>query len=177
MECKNCKANVNETNNEKLDLSADWITYITFLRIIFPENKIVYNNDTKTVRIYSDDANKAYAMARLLPSAITFGNVTLFIEIIPGNFEDDPVKLMKILFEVSPVVDDIITIQPDGCSNQFTYILFKNEVVEFWNDNLGDPHGLSFTLLQDIADKLFEGEHDGVLFTTSSTDNTFSRRL
>ena len=34
-----------------------------------------------------------------------------------------------------------------------TYVIFKNCVVQFFNDNLNDAHGLISTLYQNIADK------------------------
>ena len=37
-----------------------------------------------------------------------------------------------------------------------TYVVFKNCVVQFFNDNLNDCHGLISTLYQDIAAEIFE---------------------
>jgi hypothetical protein len=37
-----------------------------------------------------------------------------------------------------------------------TYVVFKNCVVQFFNDNLNDCHGIISTLYQDIAAEIFE---------------------
>ena len=36
-----------------------------------------------------------------------------------------------------------------------TYVVFKNCVVQFFNDNLNDCHGIVSTLYQDIASEVF----------------------
>lgn len=38
----------------------------------------------------------------------------------------------------------------------FTYVVFKNCVVQFFNDNLNDPHGIISTLYQEIAEEVLE---------------------
>ena len=41
-------------------------------------------------------------------------------------------------------------------SNPITYVVFVNEVVQYYNDNLSDIHGLRSTLYQEIAKDIFE---------------------
>jgi len=53
--------------------------------------------------------------------------------------------------------------------NPINYVVFKPEVVQFWNDNLHDPHGLVSTLMEDVARAVI-GEEDGVMFTTDKKD-------
>ena len=50
----------------------------------------------------------------------------------------------------------------------FTYVVFKNCVVQFFNDNLNDPHGVLSTLYQDIAREVFGdcGMAGGVAYCT-----------
>ena len=45
--------------------------------------------------------------------------------------------------------------QEDYWYLDFVYVVFKNCVVQFFNDNLNDAHGLISTLYQDIAEELF----------------------
>ena len=48
-----------------------------------------------------------------------------------------------------------------------TYVVFKNCVVQFFNDNLNDCHGLISTLYQDIAAEIFEDANlNGVYYNT-----------
>ena len=47
----------------------------------------------------------------------------------------------------------------------FIYVMFKNEVIQYYTDDLGDLNGMSSTLAQDIAWKIFEPV-DGVYYCT-----------
>ena len=48
-----------------------------------------------------------------------------------------------------------------------TYVVFKNCVVQFFNDNLNDCHGIISTLYQDIAAELFkDADLIGVYYNT-----------
>ena len=164
-----CDNKVNSEEKKTIDLTAKWIQYVVFLKIMFEREgtKILYNDEAKKVDIYVEDVAMAYAFSALLPPEKTFGNITLTINVIPANAGPDSVELFKIIFKDNPLVNDIITIQPEGTNNPFTYILFDESIVEYWNDNLGNPHGLSFALYQDIAEEIFDS-HDGVFFTTQS---------
>ena len=55
--------------------------------------------------------------------------------------------------------------RPIGTTNPFVYVMFKPEVVQYWDDNLGDPHGNISTLAQEIARDVFE-DGNGVYFST-----------
>jgi hypothetical protein len=48
----------------------------------------------------------------------------------------------------------------------FTYVIFKNCVVQFFNDNLNDAFGNVSTLYQDIAPAVFENTPIGVHYCT-----------
>lgn len=41
-----------------------------------------------------------------------------------------------------------------------------NKVVQYFNDDLGDAHGVCSTLYQEIAKDVF-GEHEGIFFCTN----------
>ena len=52
-------------------------------------------------------------------------------------------------------------------SNRLIYVVFKNCVVQFFNDNLSDLHGNISTLYEDIAADVFEdADIPGVFFCT-----------
>ena len=46
--------------------------------------------------------------------------------------------------------------------NSFTYVVFEKEVVQYWNDNLGDINGLRSTLYQDLAKEIFADDLQNV---------------
>jgi len=124
------------------------------------------------LRIYVEDNLKAAAIAKLLPMKKQFGNVSLYIVVIPANGKlimrdvDHTTykELFDLAFDGNPVyafshsVDQIF-------SNVITYIVFKNRVVQFFNDNLNDIYGNVSTLYQEIASDIFENVQ-GVCFCT-----------
>ena len=48
-----------------------------------------------------------------------------------------------------------------------TYVVFRNEVVQYYTDDLGDYFGMASTLYEDIARDLFS-EVDGIYFCTNT---------
>ena len=159
----------------RLKLSPPWVTYVNKVQALFgadPDIRIVYNNNDITLRLYVEDARKADAIDRLLPGYKSFGNIDMYINVVPANGEVNlgtisNKELFDIAFDRNPVYafsTEVVGI----LSNTLTYVVFKNKVVQFFNDNLNDIHGLVSTLYQDIADELFEqsSEIHGVCFNT-----------
>lgn len=156
-----------------LNLSAPWQTYYKELSELFKEDNevsIVYDTDEQVISIYVDNAVKAEAMAAALPPVKRFGSVELTITVIPSN----RVNILRSskgmgypdLFKGNPIVIDVVVV--DGImSNPITYVIFKKEVVQYFNDDLGDVNGMCTTLYQDIAKRVFE-EHEGVFFCTDT---------
>lgn len=165
----------------KLKLAPPWITYVNELKAMFesdPTIKIVYSNEDIAVKIYIEDVNKAEAISFLLPEEVVYGNVTLFIYVIPANNDwadstfDPCAATYKEIFDTAFKDNPVYAYSTEVTgvfSNVLTYVVFKNKVVQFFNDNLNDIHGLISTLYQDIADELFQDdEYDlyGVHFCT-----------
>jgi hypothetical protein len=95
---------------------------------------------------------------KLLPTEKWFGNVALKIDVdcpAPSNRAFANTKeLFEVAFKNNPAF--AYAISTDGYwFVPFTYIVFKNCVVQFFNDNLNDPHGVISTLYQDIAEEVF----------------------
>ena len=159
----------------KLKLAPPWITYVNKIQALFgndPDIKIVYDNDEVEVKLFIEDSNKATAISQLLPSEKEIGNVKLKITIIPANgAELNDIKmsnkqLFDFAFNRSPVYAKAVEII-GVFNNPMTYVVFKNKVVQFFNDNLADIHGLVSTLYQDIAYELFEDANlRGVFYNT-----------
>ena len=142
--------------------------------IDYIENFIIFDNQNATIRLYVEDQTKADALTILLPTTKTFGNVTVNVTVIPANkstpqntVELDP-KNYKQLFFYALQGNKAVSMVHEACgtfSIGFTYIVFVKEVVQFFNDDIGDVHGLCHTLYQDIAKEIFE-EHPGIFFCT-----------
>lgn len=154
-------------------LTAPWQTYYKELSLLFEhddEVRIIYDTEDQIINIYVDNAVKAEAMAAALPAVKQFGSVELEINIVPSN----RMTMLKAsrtgfvdLFRGNSIVDDVVVV--DGImTNPITYVIFKKEVVQYFNDDLGDAHGVCTTLYQDIAKRVFE-DHEGVFFCTNTS--------
>lgn len=161
----------------KVKLSAPWTTCYRQFQAFFkndPSVKIVYNEDGPEIKLYVEDSAKAQALADLFNTSRTFGNVTLRITVVPANgtlrdcFADIPDSdLLKTALKGNTAVVSIQDVPQAFLSNPLCYVVFKKEVVQFFNDNLSDIHGLTSTLYQDLANEIFP-RHSGVFFCTDN---------
>lgn len=162
----------------KLNLSPPWVVYYRKLSAFFKEDsevRITYDEIEQEIKLYVDNAEKAVALENLLPSEQVFGNVTLYITIVPANkttfdsvkaaYSTNSSDIIHICFNNKAVtgikiVDGIMT-------NRMTFVIFKKEVVQYFTDDIGDYHGICSTLYQDLAKEIF-GNIDGVFFCTDN---------
>lgn len=155
-----------------LKLSSPWVVYYRKLNAFFTydnEVNVVFDEEILSIKIYVNNDKKAVALSQLLPTEKKFGNVTLHITIIPANNAlslSDGIKetLYADAFEGNPVLSYTRTFK-GLYNNDMTYIVFKNEVVQFYTDDLGDINGLESTLYELIAEDVFE-KIDGVYYCT-----------
>ena len=156
-----------------LKLSAAWQIYYKELCALFDKDEeihIIYDQDNQVITIYVENEAKADALGAMLPVVKHFGGVDLEINVVPANkcnYRRSKGSLIEDIFYGNPIVDDIITIS-GVMSNPMTYVIFKKEVVQYYNDSLGDYHGVCSTLYQDLADTIFE-EHEGIFFCTNTS--------
>lgn len=154
-------------------LSPPWITFYNEIKEMFCEDPdvsaITYNNVTHTVNIYIENAEKAYAIMRLLPVSKDFGNVTLKINVIPSNnLSINTLDLYEKAFEGNPAFS--YTKKANLPITPFNYVVFKNKVVQFFNDNMNDVNGNKNTLYEEIARDIFETSSDGICFCTDKPE-------
>ena len=156
---------------QNLKKISPWVEYYRKLVALFkkdPDIKIIYDEGINVIKMYINGQDKYEALNQLLPSEKKFGNVTLEIELIPCNdLKLSQTDLFRRAFSGNPVVTDVITIGQEiiGSTNDFNYIVFEKEVVQYYDDSLNDPHGNRSTLYQEIAKEVF-GEQDGIYFCT-----------
>ena len=154
------------TNN--VGLAAPWTIFVRKLEAMFgqdPEVHVDYNENEVEVNIRVDNPTKAAALEEILPDAVDFGNVTLYITVIPANISYTKADLFRIAFAGNPVFSSLESVN-DSTAFNASYCIFKNEVVQIPADNLGSYYGVESTLYEDIAEEIFEGEHDGIYFCT-----------
>ena len=153
----------------KLGLSSPWVNFYRELEALFakdPEVKVVYDEEKNDIKLYVDNLAKADALAQLLPVERTFGNITITITVIPTNKEGaSKIQLFRTAFEGNGAFN--YTASAEGIfTNPIHYVVFANEVVQYFNDDLSDAHGVRSTLYQDIAEDVFEN-HESVYFCTN----------
>ena len=163
-------------SNVRLKLSPPWITYINKLEALFDGDpqiacNVDYSGASPSIVLACNNGDKVVALQQVLPSEVSFGSVTLRIGVdgIPSNraFVNKQ-ELFDTLFEKNPAY--AYSVSPvDVGFNWFamTYVVFKNCVVQFFNDNLNDCHGIISTLYEDIAREVLTGDGaQGCYFNT-----------
>lgn len=163
----------------KLGLSSPWVMYYRKLNALFKrdiEVQVIYNEDENEISLYVENSSKAAVLSELLPVEKDFGNVKIKIKVVPANnkmdvgfFETD--TAIDIAFRNNEIVSFIKTV--DTVFGQIIYVVFKNEVVQFYSDDLGDYYGVCSTLAQDIAREVFDCPQN-VHFCTDIRDNDFA---
>lgn len=152
-----------------IKLISPWMEYYHKIQAFFKKDSkvhVILSEDEKTIDLYVEDAAKADALAMMLPNEVKFGNVTMYVCVIPPNGEEaestgdmyhDAFGTNE-AFSFSRTVSGIMT-------NDITYVVFKNEVVQYYNDDLGDIYGQRSCLYENLAREIFTDAH-GVYFCT-----------
>jgi hypothetical protein len=165
-------------NDVRLKLSPPWITYIHKLTELFdPDPQIAFNisesSKGPSVTLSTSNGDKAAALLKLLPSEKKYGNITLEINVDCDHVSNLAFPSPKVLFETAfkgnPVFAYAVCPTEEGYWYiGATYVVFQNRVVQFFNDNLNDCHGVISTLYQDIAAEIFEdADIYGVYYNTN----------
>lgn len=157
--------------DKKTKLSPPWIEYYRKLEAMFgpdPDIKVEFDEDEMHIKLYVESHEKATALDELLPVQKDFGNVSVFIEVIPANDEPKRIDIVKRAFEGNPAFSYATTIE-GIMSNPISYVVFKPEVVQIWSDNLSDVNGLTSTLMAEIAKEII-GQDDGIFFCTDKKE-------
>lgn len=156
---------------DRIGLSAPWITYFRKIEALFdrdPEVMVDFDDENTALKIYVDNQGKAEAIDALLPDAIQFGNVEMGIQVIPANGTDPRLELFRKAFEGNEAVVDITTVDSSvPILGGNSYVLFKPEVVQYYNDDLSTLDGYESTLYEDIADELLSVGDSRIHFCTA----------
>ena len=157
----------------RLKLAAPWVEYYHQLEAFFAGDRsvqIILDEENFEVKLYVTSSRKATALDALLPKTIEFGNVTLKVTVVPANefydfgCEKSKAGLLHIVLQDNDAYSYEKTIE-GVFTNNITYFVFENEVVQYFNDSLSDIHGLCSTLYENLARVIF-GETEGVFFCT-----------
>ena len=160
----------------RLKISPPWVTYINKVQALFDGDpqiacNVNYGSTNPSIVLACNNGDKVTALQQILPTEVTFGGITLEIAVdgIPSNRAFiNKKELFETAFYKNPAFAYAVSPANDGYAwFSMTYVVFKNCVVQFFNDNLNDCHGVVSTLYQDIADEILTGEAvQGVYFNT-----------
>lgn len=150
---------------KEISLSAPWYTYYHELEALFgqdPDVTLDFDEDELIIRLYVFKEEKAYALSQLLPAVKEFGSISVRVRVVPSDdkYESDYDLLLK-AFNGNPAF--VTGVKEE--TTDMNYILFKKEVVQFYNDQFDDPRGYRSTMYKTIADDVFAGINN-VFFST-----------
>lgn len=146
----------------KLKLSPPWVTYANQMKAIFdgdPDVKILFDQEEMTVNVYVANEAKAAALTQILPTEQAFGNVKLRVNVVPANaapggdmYEDR----FRTAFTGNPRYEYSETVtSPLG---RFTYVVWAADVIQYFDDDLGDINGNATMVIADCARAVFRPE-------------------
>ena len=152
--------------------SAPWVAYYKELNELFREDDdvlVVYDEDDNTINVYVGDEAKAGAIQYLLPTEKKFGNVTLFVNVIPSNKGSYMVNASNPLSVATDAFRDndaVVAVTDISGVFPLVYVVFKKKVVQYFDDNLGDINGNCSMLYETMAKNVFNDV--GIKFCTSN---------
>ena len=156
--------------NVRLKVSPPWITTINKIQAMFDGDpqiacNVQWNGNNPEIILACNNGDKVSAIKQLLPKKQYFGNVVLTIGVDGPEFNrgfTTPKEIFETAFSGNPAFAYVKAPAEKGYYYvDFTYVVFKNCVVQFFNDNLNDAHGVISTLYQDIAAELFSDSFKG----------------
>lgn len=157
----------------KIKLSPPWAIYLHQLQAFFkkdPSVKIFYNEGDGEITLYVREDNKAEALRGLLPYEKSFGNVSVKINVVPNEIVPDTDKhVIEEAFTGNEALSYIRVVEAPG--EPLIYVVFKKEVVQYFNDDFTDLHGVCSTLYQTLADEIFEKVPNNIFFCTDTEDS------
>lgn len=162
----NGKCEANETGNAKL--APPWVTYYHEVEGLFkgdPEVTVLFDEEKPEIKLLVDNKNKADALQVLLPERVDFGNVVLHVTIAPSNGSRTMAELFAAAFKGNDVVRDVVYKKMMFGDEYF--VVFKKGILQFYNDEMYDLHGVKSMLYADAAKDVFRGA-GGVHFNTDS---------
>ena len=163
----------------KLKLSLPWYEYYEKVKALFgndPDVQLIFDEEKMTLSIYVDSQLKADSLAQIFPIEKEWGDTKLLINVIPCNADltvvvkyhmSNELPIHKVMYYALCDNPHFVEVLHTDSIFDMTYVVFKNEVIQYYNDNLGDPNGLVSTLAQDIAKEIFDVPV-GVFFCTES---------
>ena len=143
-------------------MMSPWDEYVQAAKALFEDDPdVVVDNAVETesgdykvvVRVHGDD--KAESISELLPTELTYGNVTLYVDVVPDNEAELTVAdHIRRAFAGNPAFLDVREIAPTLTSVGAVYALSMPTCVQYFSDNLGSPYGATTMAVEEVARKV-----------------------
>lgn len=147
----------------KLKLSPPWSIFYDEINAMFkedPEVKVVMDEYNYNIYVFVNNPRKSAAIAKILKRERKFGRITLDVIVPPPDDMaeefDSNLEIYQAAFENNPRLS-YIKEQTTIFDTSF-YVVFRNEVIQYFSDNISDINGFKSTLAEDIARDIFVGE-------------------
>lgn len=149
-----------ETDVAQFRVSPPWVTHIHYIEHIFggdPDVTVTSDEERREVKLLVNGQDKAGAIERLIKTNVQFGNEELKVTVVPSN-DDSLASTVRKAFAGNGAVARIIdgSESPVPFYDDRVFVLFKPEVVQFFNDNLTDFYGNENTLHYLVAREVFD---------------------
>lgn len=157
----------------KVKMSPPWDGHMSMLASFFAGDKRVrvgYCDGNSHGIIECFDSKMFDALSQIIRSKVKFGNVTLKVDVVlAAGVEPKPcphltdLQALKEVLKGNPAFSKIKS--EKGAMFDFVFCIFKPLVLQWYNDNLGNPWKLTTSTYEKQADFVFKREL-GVSFTT-----------
>lgn len=159
----------------KLGLVSPWVELYNEINTLFgedPQIVVLFDEDKHEIKLYVEDYVKADAISQILIQEKVFGKTKIKVTVIPANPKPDSYHesndLMVTIYERA-FFENPHYLRSEVLGKQsmfeFTYVVFENEVLQYYTDNIGDVHGFRSTLAENIARDILV-EKPGVFYCT-----------
>ena len=145
-----------------LTKSSPWVTYYKEVDALFKKDKevlVVFDEENIELKIYVNNQEKASAIQYLIPNEKNFGNVILKIKVIPSNGKQlrdvRTTNIVDIASDVFRGNNAVFAVTDVRAVFDLVYVIFRKEVVQYFDDNIGDINGNYSTLYEVIARDVF----------------------
>ena len=148
----------------RISKSPPWYTYvhelyelfrydddISFMNMDSFDEKVKSGDESPviTVTMAISNREKMKALAKIIPSITTFGNVKVCIDLLDASPETTEEDIYRAAFKHNPIVDQIFSKEGVGGTN--TYVEFSPYVRQFYDDNIASASGYTSMLPEQIA--------------------------
>lgn len=162
---------IKNTNENMLTYVAPWVEYFRKIETLFENDCEITvrltemeDSNVNIIVIVDGSMRKVKALRTLLKDSITFGNIVVSVEVVPdvSDFANN-LELLDTAFDGNPVME--YARRGQFGFDEADYCVFRQEVKQYYSDNLEDVNRVTTTLAQDIAKDIFKD--NGIHYCTS----------